>query len=238
MAASLPRAPRIALLAALFAPAPALAADVALSLGADFVADPSDRVDDLSASKAGVGGGLRLPLRIGLGHGAWLRTSLHSSLSRGSDRVEWSQYDGTVRYYSDDHWTLVQSTALMVGPQVDLGRSDAARPYLGAQGGGALVTNFHSFEEGSLVLLDPDQGDVTSGNHIDPYTRQLAPIVDLFGGVRLMASSPVAIEVEAGYTVSFLDQAALQKSRPELGAIRTAYGLNPIRVGVAAAFSL
>lgn len=217
---------------------PAQAADLALAVGADLLADPSDAVDGLSDSKAGMGGGLRVPVRIGLGQGAWLRASLHTTLSRGQDRVEWSQYDGAVRYYSDDHWTLVNSTALLVGPQADLGRSDAVRPYLGAQVGGALVTNWHSFSGDSAVLLDPDQGDVTSGSHIDPFTRQLAPMVDLFAGARLMPSSPVAIEVEAGYSVSFLDQVALQKSRPELGAIRTAYGLNAVRVGVAAAFSL
>lgn len=233
MAAILP----LALVAALV-PGPARAAELALSVGADATYDPADAVEPLSDSAAGLGGGLRLPLRIGLGEGAWLRASLHAGLARGRDRVEWSQYDGAVRYYSDDHWTLVQSTALLAGPQVDLGRGDGARPYLGAQVGGALVTGFHSFHGDAAVLLDPAQGDVTSGSHIDPYTRQLAPMVDLFGGLRLMPSSPVAMELEAGYSLSFLDQVALQKSRPELGAIRTAYGLDAVRVGLAAAFSL
>ena len=216
----------------------ARAAELALSIGADFTYDPADAVEPLSGSSAGPGGALRVPLRIGLGQGAWLRTSLHAGISRGQDRVEWSQYDGAVTFYSDEHWTLVQSTALLVGPQVDLTQGDGARPYLGAQVGGALVHGFHSFHGDAAVLLDPAQGDVTSGSHIDPYTRQLAPVVDLFGGVRLMAGSPVAIEVEAGYSLSFLDQVALQKSRPELGAIRTAYGLDAVRVGLAAAFSL
>jgi hypothetical protein len=231
-------APLLTLLAAWALGGPARAAELALAVGADATLDPADAVEPLSDSAAGVGGSLRVPLRIGLGEGAWLRASLHAGLSRGRDRIEWSQYDGAVRYYSDDHWTLVQSTALLVGPQVDIGRGRGARPYLGAQVGGALVTGFHSFHGDAAVLLDPAQGDVTSGSHIDPYTRQLAPMADLFGGVRLMPSSPVAIEVEAGYSLSFLDQVALQKSRPELGAIRTAYGLDAVRVGLAAAFSL
>ncbi|NOY26198.1 MAG: hypothetical protein GXP62_10035 [Oligoflexia bacterium] len=225
-------------LSLLLAAHPALAADLALGLGADFVSDPSDRVEPLSDSRAGLGGQLRVPFRVGLGHGAWLRASLHSSLSRGQDRVEWTQSGGTATFYSDDHLTLVNSTALMVGPQVDIGHSDTVRPYLGGQLGAALVTDWHSFHGDAAVLLDPSQGDVTSGAYLDPFTRQLAPMVDVFAGARFLPSSPVAIEVEAGYTLSFLDQAALKKSRPELDAVRMAYGLNAIRVGLAAVFSL
>lgn len=213
-------------------------ADLRLGIGADFVADPAGQIEDLSGSKTGLGAALRAPFQLGLGHGAALRLTLASSLSRGQDRVEWQQYDGAVTFYSDDHWTLVNNTSLTLGPTVDLGGWEGPMPYLGAGVGFGLVTHHHSFSGDSAVLLDPDQGDLSSGTHIDPYTRQLAPQAELLGGVRIPASSGFAIEVEAGYTVSFLAEAALTKARPELDATRVAHGLDAMRIGLAAAFPL
>ncbi len=230
-------APLTGLLLGALASGPARA-EVTLGIAADFTADPSDVVEPTSDTRLGAGGGLRIPLRFGLGEGAWLEASLRSGLSRGQDRVEWTQYDGTVRYYSDDHWTLVNSTALLLGPVVDVGRNDALRPFIGARVGAALVTCWHSFHDDAAILLDPDQGDVTSGSHIDPYTQQLAPLADLSVGLRMPSLAPFAIELEAGYTVSFLSEAPLKKARPELGAVRSAAGLNALRIGVGAAFTL
>jgi len=229
--------PALLALAACALPARA-AAPVRLGFGLDLVSDPADVVDGLSQSRAGTGTGLRVPLRVGLGGAASLRATLQSSLTRGQDRVEWSEQDGAVRYYSDEHWTLVNDSALLLGPELELGQSSKLRPYLAAQVGAGLVTNWHSFHDASAVLLDPNQGDPSQGSYIDPWTRQLAPMTDLCAGLRLAPTRPVAIEVEAGYTISFLDEVALHKARPELGAIRTAYGLNAIRLGLAATFTL
>lgn len=224
------------LLAALAAPADA--AELSLGLAADVVVDPADKVDGKRGARAGTGGALRVPLRIGFAEGAALRATLGTTFTFGQDRVEWTQYDGAVTYYSDDHWTLVNSSSLMLGPVVDLTRT-SARPYLGAQAGGVLVTSYHSFQGASAVLLDPAQGDVTSSTHIDPWSRDLVPAAELLGGLRLGGTDGgLAFEVEAGYTVAFLDEVALQKSRPELGAVRTAWGYNALRVGVGAVFSL
>lgn len=226
-----------ALLAGLLAAAPARAA-VVMGVGADVVADPADRVEPVSDTRLGVGGGLRVPLRWSLGQGAWLETALHTRLSRGQDRVEWTQHGGAVRYYSDDHYTLVGSAALLVGPVVELGRSDDLRPVLGARAGAGLVHFWHSFHGDAAVLLDPAQGDVTSDQHIDPWSRQLAPMVDLSAGLRMGSLAPFAIELEAGYTVSFLSEATLLKARPELDAVRVAAGLDGLRFGVGAVFPL
>lgn len=217
---------------------PGARAGVTLGLGADFVTDPSDLVDPVSDTRLGTGGGLRVPLRVGIGESAWLEVAVRSSLSAGQDRVEWTQYEGTVRYYSDTHWTLVNSTALMVGPVVDLTHKPAVQPFLGARAGAGMVTFWHSFHGDTAILLDPDQGDVTSSSHIDPYTRQFAPFADLSAGLRMGRVAPFAIELEAGYTVSFLAEAPLKKARPELAAVRTAAGLNALRIGVSTTFPL
>lgn len=214
------------------------AAELSLGLGADLVVDPAGQVEPLSDSRAGFGGALRAPLRIELGQEAALRVALASSLSRGHDRVEWQQYEGAVTFYSDDHWTLVNNTSLTVGPTVDIGRWEGPKPYVGAGVGAALVTHHHSFSGDAAVLLDPEQGDLSRGTHIDPYTRQVAPLAELLAGVRIPTSGAFAIEVEAGYTVSFLAEAALKKARPELDATRVAHGLDAMRIGLAAAFPL
>lgn len=212
-------------------------AEVELGLGLDFATDGPASATSTDA-RTGPGGGLRVPLRLGLGEGAWLEVALHGHLGRGQDRVEWTQYDGAVRYYSDDHWTLVQRTALLVGPVVDLGRSERLQGKLGARAGAAAVAFWHSFHGDAAVLLDPTLGETDHDGAIDPYSLQAAPVADLSAGLRVGAAAPFAIELEAGYTVSFLSEAALEKARPELQAVRTATGLDAFRFGVGAIFPL
>ena len=48
---------------------PASAAGLSLGIGGELVADSADGVDTLSGSKAGLGGGLRVPLRVDAGQG-------------------------------------------------------------------------------------------------------------------------------------------------------------------------
>jgi hypothetical protein len=79
---------------------------------------------------------------------------------------------------------------------------------------------------------------VSSGSNIDPYTDQLAPAIGLNGGVRLQGQLPFVIEVELGYKVAFMRETGLQGARPTLGAVRTAYGFNPFRIGVNAVIPL
>jgi hypothetical protein len=86
--------------------------------------------------------------------------------------------------------------------------------------------------------LDPNENDLNSGSNIDPYTDQLSPMAGFHTGVRFTDILPFAFEAELGYNVAFLRAAPLKKARPALNATRTAYGFNPIRIGVNAVFPL
>ena len=86
------------------------------------------------------------------------------------------------------------------------------------------------------MLLDPETNDVNSGGNIDPYSDQVAPSVGAHIGVRFHELLPFAIEAELGYNVAFMSKASLSGARPALNAVRTAYGFNPVRIGVNAVF--
>jgi hypothetical protein len=84
--------------------------------------------------------------------------------------------------------------------------------------------------------MDASANDVQSGSNIDPYTDQVAPMVGVHAGVRIQDLLPFAIEAELGYNVAFMRRASLKKARPALDAARTAYGFNPLRIGINAVF--
>ena len=156
----------------------------------------------------------------------------------GQDRIEWSQYNGEVSYYSDNHWTLLTQAGVAVGPEVTAWPERPVTPYMGASLGVSWVRHWHSFEGASAVLLDQTQNDLNRGSNIDPFTDQIAPASGFHLGVRFLELLPFAFEAELGYNVAFLRAAPLRKARPALNATRTAYGFNPIRIGVNAVLPL
>jgi hypothetical protein len=184
----------------------------------------------------GVGTAIRAPIRWVPHSVVALRVDPFIALHSGQDRVEWSQFDGAVSYASEDHWTLLTQMGVVVGPELSPWAEQQFSPYFGTSAGVSLSRHWHSFKDGAAVLLDPAQNDVGSGSNVDPYTQQWIPMVGLHAGVRIEEVLPFAIEAELGYNVAFMRRASLKKARPALDAVRTAYGFNPLRIGVNAVF--
>ena len=190
------------------------------------------------ASRMNLGPTLRAPVRLQLHPVVSVRSDAFISFQGGQDRIEWSQYNGVVDYQSDDHWTMLSQLGLSVGPEISPWSPEPISVYAGTNIGFAWARHWHSFQGPSAVLLDPEVNNVDSGSNIDPYTDQTVPSVGLHTGVRFKEVLPFAFEVELGYKVAFMREAELKKARPALQAKRTAYGYNPIRVGINAVFPL
>lgn len=214
------------------------AKDFSIGAGIDLSSDLGDPSMRQGASKMNLGPTIRAPGRLALHPVVALRSDVFISFQGGQDRIEWSQYNGVVDYQSDDHWTMLSQMGLSVGPEISPWSSEAVSPYAGTNVGVAWARHWHSFKGPSAVLLDTEANDVESGSNIDPYTDQMAPSVGLHTGVRFKEVLPFAFEVELGYKVAFMREAELKKARPALQAKRTAYGYNPIRVGINAVFPL
>lgn len=180
--------------------------------------------------------GFRAPVRWSPHPAVAVRADPFIGLHGGQDRVEWSQYGGSVGYASEDHWTLLTQVGVRAGPELSLLSRSAASPYIGTSVGVAWARHWHSFQGASAVLLDPETNSLESGSNIDPFSDQLAPSVGAHIGVRLHEVLPFAIEAELGYNVAFMREVPLSGARPALAAVRTAYGFNPIRIGVNAVF--
>ena len=186
----------------------------------------------------GFGPTLRAPVRwVGHPHAA-MRSDVFVSMMGGQDRIEWSQYNGEVSYYSDDHWTLMTQLGVSMGPELTPWVDGSVIPYFGASLGVSWVRHWHSFDGAAAVLLDQTQNDLNRGSNIDPFTDQIAPASGFHLGARFLELLPFAFEAELGYNVAFLRAAPLKKARPALNATRTAYGFNPVRIGVNAVLPL
>ena len=208
------------------------AADLEFGAGIDLSTDLGDAGLDQGAANLGMGTALRAPIRWVPHPLVALRADPFFSLNKGQDRVEWSQYGGAVQYASEDHWTMLTQLGVTIGPEVSPWSEAALAPYAGTTVGVAWARHWHSFKGAGAVLLDPAENDVQSGGNVDPYTDQLAPSVGVHAGVRIHDILPFAIEAELGYNVAFMRRARLKNARPALNASRTAYGFNPIRLGV------
>lgn len=177
----------------------------------------------------GPGPGFAIPLRIRLGRGADLRASLGGFALVGHDRVEWTEQD--VAWFSDEHRALVVAGELVVGPEFGFAPEAAINPYLGVAGGLQLVAGWHRFTGGTASLRDG--GTPTALDSV-----QVVPALGGDVGVRLGAPARVAVEVEAGYTVSFLPEVPLGEVPTALGASRTAFALDRVRLGLGVSFPL
>ncbi len=230
---------RLFLLPILFAASQDVSAEaIEVGVGLDMATDLGDAGLDQGEARMGLGPTIRAPVRWSPHPNVAVRTDVFFSMLGGQDRIEWSQYNGAVAYYSDDHWTLMTQLGALVGPEISPWNEEKIAPYAGAHVGVGWVRHWHSFDGGAAVLLDPNENDLNKGNNIDPYTDQMAPTVGLQTGVRFVDLLPFAFEAELGYNVAFLRSAPLKKARPALKATRTAYGFNPIRIGVNAVFPL
>lgn len=234
--------------------APVARASVQVGVGLDVSRDLADGVFSTKAVGAesperaafGFGPGLRVPVRIGLGpqgQGALsqtvaLRVAPQISLASGWDTVTWSEYEGAVTYYSQDHSTTRLNGALLLGPELFLGAAKGARfqPYAGADVGGVWVRNTYTFSGAAAEDLLGIPADSVSGSSVRPVSTSLAPAAGAHVGLRWTPSGSFAMEVEAGYNVSFLKEAALDQTQDK--AVRSAYGLNAVRLGLAASFAL
>jgi len=234
---------RILALALAVIPATAVAAEgsVGVQLGATL--DLPDRVSG-GYTRFGPGGGLAVPVRFRVGEHAYLRAALRLDAATGNDRVTWNEIAGdrTVRMSSRDHFTLLTAAALTVGGEVRAPVDWAIVPFGGASVGGTWVGTWHSFgisDSGvdTTPLLDPAQNDLGNPNNIDPWAGGLAVLAELHLGAAMPVGTGLELLFEVGYGVAFLPEAELRKAPPALQARRSAFGWNPLRIQLGAAFT-
>jgi len=101
-------------------------------------------------------------------------------------------------------------------------------PYIGSEMGMVWARHWHRFDGQDERLL----GLAGDGEGIHPFTTQTAPAVEMHMGARIQLPSRLAIEVEAGYNVALMREARLVQAPEALEAVRTAYGLNQLRLGI------
>lgn len=214
----------------------AQAADIEYGMGMDLSRDLGDARLEQGATQLGFGVGIRAPIRWSPHPVVAVRADPTLSFHRGQDRVEWSQFGGAIAYASEDHWTMLTQVGITAGPEVSPWHASKLSPYVGSAVGIGWARHWHSFQGPSAVLLDPESNDLSSGSNIDPYTDQMVPIAGVHMGLRIHDVLPFAIETELGYNVAFMREKALSGAHPALDAVRTAYGFNPVRLGVNAVF--
>lgn len=193
---------------------------------------------DLPASEAlpsgalGTGGALVVPIRWSPRPGATLRIDVGIDVAVGSDRVEWTPEGEDTPVYSQDHWTLVTSGRLLAGPEWTFAPNATRTPYLAMGGGVAGVMHFHTFSGDTEALGEGLAGELA------PYSLQAVPTAGAALGLRFGRPGRLAVELEGGYTAAFLPVARLQRAPPALGAIRSAYALDVVRLGIGVALPL
>ncbi len=218
------------LLTALVAPALAAAGDVRLGV---LVEGSADLESPHEGTSAGIGPGLAVPLQIRIAPGTDLRLNVGAFGLVGHDRVEWTEE--TVHWYSDTHRAVYGGAQATAGVAFELAPQHLLDPYVGVDAGGALIAGWHTFSGGTASLRD-------GGASTQRDTLQVVPAIGGDVGVRLMTGSRpccgVAVEVEAGYTVSLLPEAPLGEVPTAFGASRTAFALDRARMGFGVSFPL
>jgi hypothetical protein len=208
----------------------ALAAQIEVGLGGRVLDDQADSGKVGGATRLEPGPALVLPARLALGHGAWLRSTLVVGTVSGHDRVEWLEADGQVRVESHSHPTRVTALWALAGPELRPSLGGRLSPILGVDLGAAWVQNWHGFGGATAVLVPEEDG-------AHPFSDVVVPAAGVHGGLSVGLSERVAVEVESGYTVSFLNQVPLRKAPEGLQAVRASYGLNVAHLSVAAIFT-
>lgn len=209
----------------------ALAGGVSVGVGVGATKDLPD-----AHGKFGFGPELQIPVKFEVTQKTFLRVDLQAGFATGRDRVTWGrEVDGEeVRFYSDEHWTLVTHGQLVVGADVMLPIDFPL--YLGLQAGAAMIGNYHALGGTSAdVLLDPSQNDIGDPGNIDPFSQALVPVSAVHVGTKVPLGA-LDLWGEVGYTVAFLGAKPLAKTPSELGAMREPFGWNPLRLVVGVSF--
>lgn len=210
--------------------APAAGERVRLGIEVEAGADLAGSND---GTAAGFGPGLMVPVRIRVAEGADLRLSLGVFGLVGHDRVEWTEQ--TVDWYSDAHPSIYGVGEGTAGIEFGFAPASAVNPWLGVQAGARAVAGWHTFSGGAASLRDGEKATLRD-------TIQMAPVVGGAVGVRLQSPNAgvrgVAVEVEAGYSVSFLPEVPLGEVPTAFGASRTAFTLDRVRLGFGVSFPL
>lgn len=193
---------------------------------------PAVAADD--PTRFGLGPAVVVPLRIGLSPGAAWRVGVELAYGSGTDRLVWTEYvDGTpYGFYGVEESASYLAGRLLTGPELALAPAALVHPYLGAGGGIGVVRNSHRAEGDLSVLIDADTGGGS------PFTLQPAWVAGGWAGVHVGRPGKVALELEAGYAVSFLPEAPLRKSPSALEAARTAWSLDLARLSGGVTFPL
>lgn len=213
------------LLAILTPDAAADDARYAVGLQLAMAKDLPDRVERTESTGFLIGPSVVIPGRFVLMDGLLrLRAGLELHTAEGSDRLSWDE-QGT-SFYKLEQPARVWSTHLLLGPEVraPTGEGSPVHPYLGAGVGPGRVRTSHTLTDDDADLLaSPD----------DPVarTRQWVLAASAHGGLAVDIG-PVAAELEAGYTVSFVSEAPLSNTDEALQAKREAYGLDVFRLGL------
>ena len=194
--------------------------------------EPADAIGGDSDLRFSAGPVLSVPVRWLIAPGVLWRADAVLALNPGQDRVEWYRLGGGIQVYSDDHWTLLSSASVSLGPELVLVDRARSRWMWGVHGGVAGVHSWHSFESEAADLFDLDANDLDDPTNIDPYSFQAAPLVGTQVNLTLWSTSGLALGLEAGYNVSYLREVSLQKADPNVGAVRAAMGLNFFHLGM------
>ncbi len=229
------------ILLAMLLPASALAGSsvgVGIAVSVDLPDSASLSEDGKRYTRFSPGPSLQVPVRIELAPAARLRLAARFDFSSGSDRITWSE--GGVRFFDDEgHSAYLAAGALTAGAELAVPGDLPVTPYFGASAGVAWVGTFHSFHEDPIVdILDLEDDDLSDSGSIDPYTAQPCFIADVDLGFERELNEGLALWVEAGYSVAFVDTRPLAKTIPQYEATRSAFGWNAVRVGLGMAFRI
>ena len=209
-------------------------AAVELGVGADASLDLPDRALPQDYAAFGAAPSLRLPLRWSSASGVGLRATARLTRATGWDTVVWQEAGGTLTYVSTDHQADLLAGELTLGPELRVGASRGAKiqPYLGAEAGALWAHVAHHFSGAAADSL-------TGGDESKVLTSsQLRPTAGAHGGIRWSPTARFALELEAGYNVSFLNEVALKGTAGVREATVAELGLNAVRLGAGATFSL
>lgn len=210
-------------------------AGVELGLGLDVAGDLGGGATSDERAVYGPALSVRAPIRLGLGEGLALRLTPRALGGAGQDTVLWTEAAGALQYASTDHEARVFAFELLAGPELRIGEARGARwqPLLGVGAGFTGVRMRHDFTGEAADALGDNQGSSQGLT-----ASWVAPAAGAHAGLRWLFRSSFAFEVEAGYNVSFLKEAALEGTPESREATIAALGLDALRLGVSATFSL
>ena len=216
----------------------ALAGPWTLGVGGGVVKDLPDRISAEETAGFDLGPSL-------VGHARYalvdqlvdLRLSLELATGSGWDRLSWTE--GSARFYDDDHWAMYTAGRVLLGPEVIVPTSPdpVVSPFFGVGVGPGWIGTFHSFTAATADLMDPAENDLDDKLNRDPHTSQWVAVAGTHVGVRFGRRPGMAVEVEAGYTVSHVGAAPLQKTLESYEAAREPWTLNTFRLGLGVANS-